>query len=592
MHRTNKPLIALAASALVLGACSEPNVTDEHDPAEGSASYDIDEVYDINETAIEDLQEGGQLTLPTGGMGPNWNIAAIDGYFGSTLDIMSSMHNVGPWKFDAVGDRVLNTDYFLGFEEDILDDGTQVLHYELNPDAVWNDGTPIDFYTYEHTVDINRASNEEFDAVASDPFERIGSIEMGEDEWSFTVTMEVMLQPVTSLFPSYSIVHPDVTTPEEFNNGFVDDLKPDYRAGPFILDIYDQAANVVSVVPNPNWWGEAPVLDRINFVEYEAGATIQAFQNGEIDAVAINNYDRYSEVTNWRAPGEDYQIRRGQNVGDGGFLFNTDATNLGDVEVRKAIFQAIDREQLADIRFQGLNWEEEMPGSWLLMPFDPRYQDNYPIDDADIEGAQQTLQDAGWSGEDGEIRTNDDGESLTIQLSTFGNDPTEAAISQSFQTMMREAGIEIDIFNRGAGEFSEAMNNQDFGIIMSGYGKGGADPTSGPAWFWGCENTPTGACDEEIDEWTENLRTIVDDDERALEALRIEQEAVSRYFHFLVYFNGPNIWAYRDGLANYGPRLFETTDWTAVGWEEGAQDDGTDSGVDVEDLDDDSPGDD
>ncbi|MGC0252328.1 ABC transporter family substrate-binding protein [Pseudactinotalea sp. Z1748] len=591
------PAALLTASALVLAGCGNggdgtgggSGGGGDTDPAEGAATYDMDAVYDINEQPRENLQEGGQLTIPMGGMGPNWNVAAVDGYYGSTLDIMATMHNISAWKSDPLGQPVLHTDYFLNIEEEFEEDGTQILHYELNPEAVWNDGTPIDFYTYEHTVAMNQ--HEDFDAVASALFNRVESIEMGEDEWSFTVTMAEVQKPITSLFAAYSMVHPDVTDADEFNEGFVNDLKPDYRAGPFILDIYDRAANTVSVVPNPNWWGEEPVLDRINFVQFEASATIQAFQNEQTDAVQINNYDRYSEVTNWREPGDGYQIRRGQHIGDGGFLFNADARNLDDVEVRKAIFQAIDREQLAEVRFQGLNWEEEMPGSWLLMPFDPRYQDNYPVEDADPAGARETLEAAGWTGEEGEIVTNEAGEPLTVQLSTFGDDPTESAIAQSFQTMMREAGIDVEIFNRGAGEFSEAMNTQDFGIVMSGYTKGGADPTSGPGWFWGCDYTPTGVCDDDIDEWVAALPTILDDDERALETLRIEQEAISRHFHFLIYYNGPNIWAYRDGLANYGPRLFETVDWTKVGWEADAGHDGTDTGVDVDDLDEDSEAD-
>ena len=582
------PAALLAAGPLALSACGGDGsgAGDSNGPAKGTASYELDDVYDINEQARENLQEGGQLTLAMGGMGPNWNIAAVDGYYGSTLDIMATMQNISTWVYDELGQHVLNEDYFLSAEEEFDEDGTQILHFELNPEAVWNDGTPIDFYTYQHTVAMNQ--DKEFDAVGSALFDRVGSIEMGDDEWSFTVTMSEVQKPITSLFESYSMVHPAVDDAQMFNEGFVDDLKSDYRAGPFILDIYDRAANTVSVVPNPNWWGQKPMLDRINFVQYESSATIQAFQNEQIDAVSINNNDRYSELTNWREDGDGYEIRRGQNVGDGGFLFNADARNLDDVEVRKAIFQAIDRDQLAAVRFQGLNWEEEMPGSWLLMPFDPRYQDNYPVEDADPEGARETLAAAGWSAEPGEIATNSEGERLVVQLSTFGDDPTESAIAQSFQTMMAEAGIEIEIFNRGAGEFSEAMNTQDFGIVMSGYSKGGADPTGGPEWFWGCEYTPTGVCDDDIDEWSSALPTILDDEERALEALRIEQEAISRHFHFLIYYNGPDISAYREGLANYGPRLFETIDWTMVGWEQDAGHDGSDSGVDVDDLEDDS----
>lgn len=583
------PAALLAAGPLVLSACGESQSSgseSESGPVEGTSSYELDSVYDINEQPVENLQEGGQLTIPMGGMGPNWNVAAVDGYYGSTLDILATMHNISAWIFDPMGQPVLNENYFLSVDEEFDEDGTQILHYVLNPEAKWNDGTPIDFYTYEHTVTMNQ--HEDFDAVGKALFNRVGSIEMGEDEWSFTITMAEVQKPITSIFAAYSMVHPDVKDAQTFNEGFVNDLKTDYRAGPYVLDIYDRAANTVSVVPNPNWWGPKPVLDRINFVRYEDSATIQAFQNEQIDAVRINNNDRYSEVTNWRPDGDGYQIRRGQHVGDGGFLFNAEARNLDDVEVRKAIFQAIDRAQLATVRFQGLNWEEEMPGSWLLMPFDERYQNNYPVGDADPEGARATLAAAGWNSEPGEIATNAAGETLTIQLSTFGDDPTESAISQSFQTMMREAGIDIEIFNRGAGELSEAMNTQDFGIVMSGYSKGGADPTSGPGWFWGCDYTPTGVCDADIDEWVAALPSILDDDERALECLRIEKEAISRHFHFLIYYNGPNIWAYRQGLANYGPRLFETVDWTIVGWEKDAGHDGSESGVDVDDLEDES----
>jgi len=592
MHKIKRrhlwaPAALLAAGPLALSACGKGSGSNASDgPAEGTSSYDLDDVYDINEQPRENLQEGGQLTLPVGGMGPNWNVAAVDGYYGSTLDILETLQNISTWTYDPLGQPILNEDYFLSAEEEITDDGTQLLHFTLNPEARWNDGTPIDFYTYEHTVKMNQ--DEDFDAVASALFRRAESIDMGEDEWSFTLTMAEIQKPHVDFFESYCMVHPDVKDAKTFNEGFVDDLKPEYRAGPFILDTFDQAANTVSVVPNPNWWGEKPTLDRINFVRYDSSATIQAFQNEQIDVVTINNNDRYSEVTNWRPEGDGYEIRSGQNVGDGGFLFNTEARNLEDAEVRKAIFQAIDREQLAAVRFQGLNWNEEMPGSWLLMPFDPRYQDNYPVEDADPEGARETLAAAGWTSEPGGIATNAAGETLSIQLSTFGDDPTESAIAQSFQTMMKDVGIDIEIFNRGAGELSEAMNTQDFGIVMSGYSKGGADPTGGPGWFWGCEYTPTGVCDDELDEWIDALPSILDDDERAQECLRIEKEAISRYYHFLIYYNGPIISAYRQGLANYGPRLFETIDWTAVGWHKEAGHDGSDSGVDPEDLEDDS----
>jgi len=564
ISRRHLPAIPLAALG-VLGLAGCGGAAGRQEPAEaGATGYSIESAVDINEQPREALQAGGELTLPVGSFGPNWNVSALDGYFGSTLEVMETMKNVGCWVYDVLGQPSLNTDYFLEASEEILEDGTQVLHYALNPEAVWNDGTPIDWTTYKHTVEAS--TTEGFDAVASALYAKVGSVEMGEDAWHFTVTMAQMQQPWDELFATYSIIHPAVNTPDLFNEGFLDDPRPDWAAGPFILDTLDTAARIVSLVPNPTWWGEAPQLERVNFAQYETSATIPSFQNGQIDAVTISTADRYSELTSWKPEGEVYDIRRGQSKGSGGFLVNTEAKNLGDPLVRKAIFQAIDRRQLAEIRFQGLDWTEEMPGSWLLMPFDPRYQDNYPVQDADPEGARATLEEAGWTGAEGEIRSKD-GEQLVIQLSTFGDNPTDAAIAQSFQTMMEAVGISIDIFNRGSGESTEALNTQDYGIVMSGYSAGGADPTAGPEWFWSCDYTPTGVCDPEMDERMKALPAIIDPDERAQACLDVEKEVIAEHFHFLIYYNGPTISAYRSGLANYGPRLFETVDWTLVGWQ-------------------------
>jgi peptide/nickel transport system substrate-binding protein len=562
---TRRQLSAVPLTALgVLGLASCSGGEGGGPDAAEQEQYD-ETGTDINDQPRENLKEGGELNLPTGSFGPNWNVAATDGYFGSTLDVMSCMKTVSDFDYDALGTPVLNEDFFLDAQEEI-DGDKQILHFELNPKAVWNDGTPINWETYKHTVEVGQ--DEDYNSVAT--FDNVDSVEMGEDEWHFSLHMKRIEEPWMGMFYSACIVHPDVNTPELFNDGFVDDPQKDWAAGPFILDKFDKGARVISVVPNENWWGEKPVLERINFAQYESSATIPPFQNGQIDTVTVSTADRYSEIAGWKEPGEVYDFRRAQGLSSSGILFNTKAKNVSDVAVRKAIFQAIDRKQLAEIRFQGLNWTEEVPGSWLLFPFDENYQDNYPVRDADAEGAKTTLEEAGWTGADGEIRKNEDGDELTIQLSTFGDDPTNNALAQSFQTMMKSAGIGIDIFNRGAGESTQALAEKDYSIVMSGYGAGGSDPTGTSNWFWGCDYTPTGVCDKDMTERMEGTATIVDFDERVQEEVAIEKEVLAEYFHFLIIYHGPEIGAYRVGLANYGPRLFETTDWTIVGWEKDA----------------------
>ncbi len=583
-RRVGSVVAAGAAAALVLAACSNGNDEESFSPDAAEAGVDLDEVYDIGETAREDLQEGGQITLGVGAVGPDWDL--VTG-LADIRFIMGSMYNVGAWTVDPVGEYVLNEDYFLSAEQEITDDGTQVLTYELNPDAVWNDGTPIDVDTYEHTFNIRTGEDEEYDLGDTNMYDQVASFER-EDDWSFTVTMEQMYQPWQTMFEN-GIIHPDVNTPDLFNDGFVDDIRPDWRAGPFILDIYDRSANVVSVVPNPNWWGEEPVLDRINFVQYESSADLQAFQNGEIDRVAVSNASRFSELESWSE--DDYEVRRGVSPGGSGFIFNGEAREVADVVVREAMFQAIDREQLNEVRFQGLNWESETPGSWLLLPFDERYEDHYPTQDADPEGARETLREAGYEGDDDGIMTKD-GEDLVVTLTTFGDDPTGAAVSQAFQTQMRAGGIDLQINNLGSGQFSEVIGEKDYAVMGIGLSLGYADPsTAVNARFGQVDYNLTNLGDDDLDEMIAELQNTEELDDRIELGKQIEQQALSTHFNYLSTHLGPQIWAYRSGLANIGPNLYETDSWINVGWRADSDHDGSDTGEDVEDLEDSEPGD-
>ncbi|GAA1183705.1 ABC transporter family substrate-binding protein [Nesterenkonia xinjiangensis] len=594
-RRAALPGAVLAIGALTLSACGDGDGGGGGSaPDEASLSGDLEEVYDINAQPADALQEGGQLTLPIGHLGPNFNGLTNAGNAQDTRQILSAVHTASAWRLDPEGDYVLNEDYFLSAEQEITDDGVQLLHYELNPEAVWNDGTPIDFETYEHTLAIRSGDEEGYDLVSTTAYDQVESVEQGEDEWHFTITMEEMYQPWQSIFNGGSqgdspIIHPDVDTPEEFNDGFVNDVRPEFLAGPFTVDTMDLAANVISLVPNENWWGEAPVLDRLNFATYETSATIPAFQNGEIDATSVATRPRYEELTEWSEDG--YDIRRGQRMATCGFVLNGDATNLDDVAVREAIFRVLDRGQLAAIQFEGINWDEETPGSWLMMPFDERYEDAYPVEDDDPEGAEEVLEEAGWTFEsdDDEFRSRD-GEELRVVFNTFGDDPINQAMVQAAQSMAAGAGMNLDVNNQGSGQFGEVVGGRDFGLVNMCYGKAGADPTSAPNQFYSTgDGNLTGLGNEELDDRISELFGIEDDDERFAEAQALEQEALSEYFHYLAYANGPVITAFREGLANYGPSLFETTDWTQVGWEDDAGHDGTDTGVDVEELEDTDP---
>ncbi|MGV8295092.1 hypothetical protein ACV36C_40320, partial [Pseudomonas aeruginosa] len=53
-------------------------------------------------------------------------------------------------------------------------------------------------------------------------------------------------------------------------------------------------------------------------------------------------------------------------------------TRVTDTALRRAVFAAVDRSQLAKVKFGQINWEEPLTGSLIAMPFQKGYQNNMP----------------------------------------------------------------------------------------------------------------------------------------------------------------------------------------------------------------------
>jgi peptide/nickel transport system substrate-binding protein len=554
-----------AGAALGLAACGDQKEKaasgqGDTDLEARGTSGEIEDLVDNNPHDVDELEKGGTLTLTLGNLGPNFNASSNGGNNADAAAIQNLLNVTGVWNADTEGNPVLNKDFCTDAKYD--DSGDKpVITYTLNPDAVWNDGTPYDWKTFENQWHMMSGEDPDVDVVATDGYERIAKVEAGKDDHEVVVTMKEIYQPWEDLFAG--TIHPDINTAKIFNDGFVNDIHPEWTAGPFKLDKLDNAQKRVIFEPNDAWWGEKPVLDSIVYQQMDSDSTIPAFRNGEIDEASIGNASRYKEAEDIK----EKDVRRSQNLSISGMNFNTKKGNLGDIAVRKAIYQGLDRKALADLRFNGMNWTEELPGSWMLMPFSPYYQDNYPVE-YDRDAAKKTLEDAGWTGEDGKVREKD-GKKLEVALTNFGDDPVGNAVAQTLQKNLTELGFDAQIDSRGDGDFGKVMEDQDFELIMMAYGVG-PDPTGVVNQFFNSKASSnfTGTGTDEIDEIIPKVPVDEDVEERAKLANEAEKKFQELYAMMPLY-NGPVVTALKPGLANYGPQLFEDRDWAKVGWEEG-----------------------
>ncbi|ABY24230.1 oligopeptide-binding protein [Renibacterium salmoninarum ATCC 33209] len=159
---------------------------------------------------------------------------------------------------------------------------------------------------------------------------------------------------------------------------------------------------------------------------------------------------------------------------------------------------------------------------------------------------------------------------MSTAATYFGDDTTIAAFTQSFQAQMKAIGVEVAIDSQPVAAFADYMGQKKFSTAYSGNGVG-ADATSGLAQLFNSQNpgNATGAGTAQIDELIKQVPAIADKEARMAAANEVEKE-FSKLYAILPVYNGPNIFAVKKGLANWGPELFALRGWTVVGWEKGS----------------------
>lgn len=555
---------AAVAAALALTACGGGGGASGPETAKGQESgSDLSKLISINEKPAADLQQGGKVTLPLGNMGPDFNGFSNNGNSADNTALHRPIDQAGTWgcwdiAFD--GKVTPNKDFCESVDSEVKD-GKQTITIKVNPKATYNDGTPIDVKAFKNTWNILKSPDAGYDIVSSGNYEFVESVEAGSNDKEVIVKTSQPVYPLDSLFTG--LIHPAVNTPEVFNEGFNGNMHPEWMAGPFKLDQYDTAAKTVSLVPNDKWWGQKPVLSSVVFRQLETSAQIAAFKNGEIDAMNANTISLYKQVDGTK----DSDIRRGQRLFAGGL--NLNAQRITDVNVRKAIFAAVDREALRKVRFNGLNWEEPSSGSMMLLPFSEYYQDNYPVKETGADAAKKVLTDAGYKANANGIMEKD-GKPAAFKISNFGDDPTTLAVAQTLQKQLQAGGMDVGIDQRASADFGKVLGSREFDLSISGYTVG-ADATEAVKQYYDSKTNENKLGDAELDKKIADLASIEDNAARNKAAMDVEKEHMAKYYSMGVVFNGPQISFVRTGLANYGPSLFrslsQVPDWTTIGWE-------------------------
>ncbi|NEA42129.1 ABC transporter family substrate-binding protein [Streptomyces sp. SID11385] len=542
--------MAFAATAsLVLSGCGGDSDNDSDGKKQEKGATSASQVLtSYNPQPASNLRQGGKVTLPTVEIPDQLNQMHGDAS-GYTTDI--SWFYMPQLSFnDPKGNVTFNKDYLTDVKQATVDGKTQVT-YTINPKAKWNDGQDMDWTIFRDTWNANNGKDKDYVVSSTDGYSSIASVKKGKDAKQAVVTFSGPFVYWKALFAH--VINPHIAKANDFNKAYVGKPHPEWGSGPFTITKFDAKGGTITYKPNPKWWGDKPHLDQVTLVQREESAAVNAFKNGEIDAVHLQAAEQVNQVKG--VPGTE--LRKGTRTASSLMIFNSTSPQLKDIAVRKAVMEGIDRSQLAKITFQGMGYTEALPGSLNLFTFQKGYQDNFgKLVKFDAEKAKKGLDAAGWKvGSDG-VRAKG-GKKLELTYPTIGDRATIKAGATALAQMMKNIGVKLNIDARPSADFNKVFTQRAFDIFGMSFVS--SDPNG---MLYICQiycsdsqlnvsRSVPKSMDKEIKAVTE-LPTL---DEQLKAGNEVEQKAMATY-GVMPTNNGSAIYATKKKLANYGSAQF------------------------------------
>jgi peptide/nickel transport system substrate-binding protein len=358
---------------------------------------------------------------------------------------------------------------------EVAEDGLSIT-VNLNPLATWHDGTPVTSADVKYTLEQIVSDTA---AVSAGTLGAISTVETPDDH----TAVLVLSQPSASIIgflswyavfilPAHIYEGTDWAT-NEANQAPI-------GSGPFKFVSYE-AGSSVELEANAEYFGDGPFLEKLIYsIIPDANTQVQALLNGEVDFVdGIPS----AQVATLEA-NPDFGIAPKVYPSPIYFGFNMAKAPLDNLDVRKAIGMAVDREQILATALSGYGTISDRfyPSviEWASNPdaVAPAF---------DVEGANALLDAAGFP-LDGDSR-------FSIRLLYFTGWPEVADTATVLKEQFTAIGVDLELVALEYAAWQEQMEAVDFELGMLG-GFQGPDPanlalrvgTEGNINYWGYSN--------------------------------------------------------------------------------------------------------
>jgi ABC-type transport system substrate-binding protein len=407
----------------------------------------------------------------------------------TTIDFFQAVYERADSLTDLLSDALVRLDKDFQVNpgaatEWSVDESGLVWIFKLDPNLMWNDGTPVTADDYVATFRYGADPEHAWDfswyyqgvirnwtqAVAGEvPVEEIGVRAVDAQTLEFTTEAPAPFLPAMLV---YSATFQKAAL-EAHGGLYNSNPETSVSAGPYQLVEWTKDQRLVYAI-NPDYKGtNVPYIERIVVVNIgQPSQLMPAYEANEIDFV---NGGGTLTPADFEIIGADPDLNAQYHPHYGDFrtyyfAFDTSQPPFDNLLVRQAFAHVLDRDTILAnvVKRQG------MAAYSFLMPGFPAanssaHQETYAFN---VEGAQQLLAEAGYPNGEGFPK-------LTLKLRAEG--PTPLAVAQAYAAALKESlGIEVEVNNMDFKAFMDELNAKPTGVqfTLISYGMDYLDPSN------------------------------------------------------------------------------------------------------------------
>lgn len=385
----------------------------------------------------------------------------------------------------------------LAKEWEVSDDGLTIT-FHLRDDAKWHDGKPVTSEDVKYTFETIKENPTYFFSS------RMGIVDQIDTPDETTAIFRMNTADV-SFIAELGWYATFVLPKHVFDNGekWEDNaasMAP-IGSGPFKLGEFKQGQSV-TLIPNPDYHEGAPKISKLIYTMIPDDATaVQALLNGEIDVLEGVPSANVPELK----ANENIRMALNEYPSPMRILFNMEDEKVKDPAVRKAIAMAIDKDEISEKIYAGIQ-KAEYSMYPALIDWVANQEQTSPK--YDTFGAMNVLEDAGY-------KKDADGfyvRGLSMDVFEGGGYPDAAKLMQA---SLAEAGIELEIVVHEFNAWNEKVFvNKDFTMELQG-GFMGPDPAAlGTRYATGASANINNYSNAEFDELVKKGVATGDKEER------------------------------------------------------------------------------